>query len=421
MESIAFFQPSHPSGTAAAPPSKSMAHRLLVCAGLAEGESHIVGVGHSEDVLATMDGLSALGAVCRIDGDSVTVRGTGIFSAPAETALPCRECGSTLRFLIPLCLLSSKAFVLRGSRRLLERPLSVYEEICREQGLLFARGNDFLRLRGPLKSGVYTISGGISSQFISGLLFALPLLPEDSTLRLIPPVESRPYIDMTRSTLGSFGVTAVWKDERTLYIPGGQRYRPRNAVVEGDWSNSAFFLAMGVPVNGLDPDSLQGDRRCVLFLERLKNGPSEIDLSDCPDLGPVLFAFAAAHHGGRFTGTRRLRGKESDRISAMATELAKFGILLKAEENAVTVGKGLRPPAEVLDGHGDHRVVMALATLCVRTGGIIRGAEAVAKSFPDFFDRLRALRIEVEHDNVKPGENTVLCSSFSLHERKQNT
>ena len=396
MSTIAAFHPSHPIGTVTAPPSKSMAHRMLICAGLAKGESRIANVTPSEDILATLDCLNALGAVCKVNGNHVTVCGTDVFSVPNGAVLLCRECGSTLRFLIPLCLLGGQAVTLRGSETLLRRPLSVYETLCTEQGLLFSRSSDALRLRGPLQSGSYAIDGGVSSQFVSGLLFALPLLPRDSTLRLLPPVESRPYIDMTLSAMRRFGVTATWRDEQTLFIPGGQRYHPQNVTAEGDWSNAAFFLAMGIPVEGLDPDSLQGDRRCVSLMERLQKECSEVDLSDCPDLGPVLFAFAAAHHGGRFTGTRRLRDKESDRIAAMAAELNKFGIALSAEENTVTVGAGLRRPAETLDGHGDHRIVMALATLCVRTGGTIRGAEAVKKSFPDFFDRLRALQIEVD-------------------------
>lgn len=396
MSAIAIISPSSPIGSVTAPPSKSMAHRILICAGLAKGESRIANVAPSEDVLATLDCLNALGAVVSLDGRNVTVRGTDIFSVSDDTVLRCRECGSTLRFLIPLCLLSGQNVVLKGSETLLRRPLSVYETLCVEQGLLFSRGSNALRLCGPLQSGRYAMDGGVSSQFVSGLLFALPLLAKDSTLRLLPPVESRPYIDMTLSAMGRFGVMADWRDEQTLFIPGGQRYHPQNVTAEGDWSNAAFFLAMGIPVEGLDPDSLQGDRRCVSLMERLQKECSEVDLSDCPDLGPVLFAFAAAHHGGRFTGTRRLRDKESDRIAAMAAELNKFGIALSAEENTVTVGAGLRRPAETLDGHGDHRIVMALATLCVRTGGTIRGAEAVKKSFPDFFDRLRALQIEVD-------------------------
>lgn len=395
MRQIATIRPSRPVGTAAAPGAKSMAHRLLICAGLAEGESVVRGLAPSEDILATIDCLDALGARCALRGDAAIVRGTDIFSAPAGAALPCRECGSTLRFLIPLSLLGGTERTLTGSETLLRRPLSAYQELCKEQGLLFERSENALRLRGPLRGGALTIPGNVSSQFVSGLLLALPLLAEDSTLRLLPPVESRPYIDMTLAALKRFGVTATWRDELTLTVPGGQRYRSQDARVEGDWSNAAFFLALGVSVEGLEADSLQGDRVCVPHFEALRNGCTEIDLSDCPDLGPVLFAYAAAHHGGRFTGTRRLRDKESDRVSAMAAELAKFGVRLDAEENAVTVGAGLRPPTETLDGHNDHRVVMALSTLCVRTGGTIIGAEAIAKSFPDFFERLMELNVAV--------------------------
>ena len=388
--------PSRPAGTAAAPPSKSMAHRKLICAGLAAGESVIRGVAPSQDVLATLDCLRALGAECRYQGDTVTVRGTDPFSAPDHAVLPCRECGSTLRFFVPLALLGGGDAVLTGSETLLRRPLGVYADLCRERGLRFEQSAAALSVRGPLPAGTFVLPGDVSSQFVSGLLFALPLLPGDSAIRLLPPVESRPYIDMTLSALRAFGVRAGWLDETTLSVPGGQRYQPRELAVEGDWSNAAFFLALGVPVTGLDADSLQGDRICVEYFKALDAGCAELDISDCPDLGPVLFAYAAARHGGRFTGIRRLRIKESDRAAAMAEELEKFGVLVALGENVAAVGTGLRAPERLLDGHNDHRIVMALSVLCARTGGTICGAEAVDKSFPDFFDRLNAIGVRAE-------------------------
>ena len=400
-------RPSRLSGTAKAPPSKSMAHRLLICAGFAEGESMVRGIGAvpSEDILATMDCLKALGASCRLEDGAVLVRGTDIFSAPEGVVLPCRECGSTLRFFIPPVLLGGKTATLTGSERLLGRPLSVYEEICREQGLWFLRGRESLGIRGPLGSGEYIVPGNISSQFVSGLLFALPLLAGDSTIRLLPPVESRPYIDMTMEAMKAFGVIAEWENEVTIRIPGGQKYRPAEVRVEGDWSNAAFLLAMGIKVTGLDSESRQGDRCCEGMFEELRRGFAEMDISDCPDLGPVLFAFAAAHGGGRFTGTRRLRDKESDRAAAMAEELEKFGAKVTVGENSVTVTaeEGIRAPRAMLLGHGDHRIVMALSVLCVRTGGSIQGAEAVAKSFPDFFERLREAGADIEEESESGG------------------
>ena len=387
-------RPSAPSGSVAAPPSKSAAHRLLLCAGLAAGESVVHGVAPSEDVLATMDCLRALGAACRFDGDTARVDGTGLLSG-TETLL-CRESGSTLRFFVPLCLLDGRERTLAGSERLLERPLGVYEDICRERGMLFEKSAASLRLAGRLTPGTYELPGDVSSQFVSGLLFALPRLGGDSLIRLRPPVESRAYIDMTTDALRTFGVETRRRDETTIEVPGNQAFAPREAAVEGDWSNAAFFLALGAEVTGLREDSVQGDRVCVSHLARLREGAAEIDLSDCPDLGPVLFAYAAAHHGGTFTGARRLRLKESDRVETMRAELAKFGVSVTAEGDRVRVGSGLRAPAEALCGHNDHRVVMALCVLCAKTGGVIEGAEAVNKSFPDFFEKLRTLDIEVE-------------------------
>lgn len=388
-------RPSAPHGTVAAPPSKSMAHRLLICAGLAQGTSAVRGIAPSEDVLATMDCLAALGAQLQVDGDTVTVRGADPAQAgPAELA--CRESGSTMRFFIPLCMLSDREMHLRGSRTLLERPLSVYESLAQEQGLLFERGEQDVRVAGRLSAGRFAFRGDISSQFASGLLFALPLAEGDSEICLKPPIESRAYIDMTIAAMREFGVEAAWRDAETIAVPGGQRYRARDSVVEGDWSNAAFLLALGAHVTGLDDESLQGDKVCVPYISQLDEGRAELDISDCPDLGPVLFAYAALRHGGAFSGTRRLSLKESDRGSAMQEELAKFGVDMRIEDNRIVVGCDARRPDTLLDGHNDHRIVMALSVLCARTGGTICGAEAVSKSFPDYFGRLQELGVDLE-------------------------
>ena len=388
--------PSVPAGSVAAPPSKSMAHRLLICAGQTIGETVVRGVAPSEDIQATMDCLRALHVDCAYRGGDVTVTGYTPHCGAEGAVLNCRESGSTLRFFLPMCL-SGFPVTFTGSERLLARPLDVYEGICRRQGIMFERGASALRVRGQLAPGEFRLPGDVSSQFVSGLLFALPLLRGDSLIRLRPPVESRSYIDMTMAALRSFGVETRWLDRETIAVPGQQCYAWRSDVrVEGDWSNAAFFLALGVPVTGLDPDSLQGDRVCAQYFDALRRGAAALDISDCPDLGPVLFAFAAAHRGGSFTGTRRLRMKESDRGWAMYEELRKFGVDMRVEENTITVGHGLHAPAEMLDGHNDHRIVMALAVLCTLTGGTITGAEAVSKSFPDFFERLSDLKIEME-------------------------
>ena len=388
------------SGTVAAPPSKSAAHRLLLGAGLCESVSVVRNVAYSEDILATLDVLRAIGAKVDVDGDFVFVKGTDVRRSACDAPISCRESGSTLRFCIPLLLLSGNPFTLTGQGRLMQRPQSVYEDLCREQGLKFEKTDCAVTVQGPLRAGDFTLAGNISSQFISGLLFALPLLEGDSTIRLIPPVESRSYIDITLAALRVFCIQAEWTDETTLFVPGGQQYAPCDADVEGDWSNAAFFLALqalgcDVTVRGLSDSSLQGDRVCASYFETLKGGCAELDISDCPDLGPILMATGAAMHGCVLTGTRRLAIKESDRGAAMAEELRKLGVRCEIEENTIRVSAGLHAPAEPLCGHNDHRIVMACAVLLTRVGGTITGAEAVKKSFPDFFDRLRGLGIEV--------------------------
>lgn len=397
-------QPGSARGTVAAPPSKSMAHRLLICAALAHGESVVRDVDPSEDILATADCLTALGASLIWEGSTVRVRGCDPRKAP-PAVLRCRESGSTLRFMIPLCLLSGNATRLEGSETLLSRPLSVYEDLCKAQGLTLERKDGGLLVQGQLSPGDYEVPGSISSQFITGLLFALPLLPAPSRIRLLPPVESRSYLFLTLQALMDAGVPVSRSDEFTLEIPGSASYCTQNTAVEGDWSNAAFFEALNcaggdVTVTGLRPDSLQGDRVCRDFFPRLMAGPAELDLTDCPDLAPVLFAVAALCHGAVFTGTRRLRFKESDRGAVMAQELSKFGIPLTLEENRITVpAVPLHPPAEPLQSHNDHRIAMALSVLCTRTGGIIEGAEAVRKSFPDYWDRLCSLGINVKAES----------------------
>ena len=393
--------PSVARGAVRAAPSKSMAHRLLICAALAEGESTVTGVGESEDVRATLACLHALGAEYSLCGDTVHIRGINPFSAKPDGPLFCNESGSTLRFLIPLALLSGKTVMFRGAASLFRRPMSVYEKLCGERGLIFSTDEDSAVCKGPLCAGEYRVAGNVSSQFISGLLFALPLLSGDSTIRITPPLESRPYIDLTVTALAAFGVRVSWLGDDTLLIKGNQTYRAGSVTVEGDYSGASYLAALDalggeVTVEGLRPDSLQGDRAYERFFPMLLRGTPTIHIGDCPDLGPTLFAVAAAKHGAVFTGTARLRIKESDRAAVMATELAKFGATVSVNEDSVVVyPSDFHAPTEVLYGHNDHRIVMALAVLCTLTGGTIEGAEAVAKSFPDFFDKLETLGISL--------------------------
>ncbi len=392
-------------GTAAAPPSKSAAHRMLLCAGFSRGESAIRGISDNEDVCATVDCLTALGAEIERAGDTLRTRGCVPEGADPIT-LPCRECGSTLRFLIPPALLRTGETHFIGSPTLFARPLIVYDALCRERGLTFDLHETSLTVRGRLECGAFTVPGNVSSQFVSGLLFALPMVKGESRLCVTPPVESRPYIDMTLETIRRFGIDVREAQENVFVIPGGQTYRSGDYTVEGDWSNAAFLDALNlfggsVTVTGLRTDSLQGDKVYRDYFAALDAGHPVLDLSDCPDLGPVCMAVAAAKHGATFHGTRRLRIKESDRCDAMARELIKCGVTCDIGDDTMEIPGGmLHAPDVPLYGHNDHRIVMALSVLLTLIGGSIEGAEAVRKSFPDFFKRLSLLGIEVQKNGM---------------------
>ncbi len=391
----AVITPTLANGTVAAPPSKSAAHRALIAGALSDG-CLVRGVSDSEDMAATLRCLAAMGAHVKKNQEGVYIGGLQPENIPACT-LDCGESGSTLRFLIPLCLLCGRPVTLRGRGRLMERPLTEYEELCRKNGFLFEKEGDRLTVCGKLTAGTFELSGARSSQFITGMLYVLPLLAGQSTLR-ITGAQSRSYIRLTKQVLEDFGI-CIAEDGMCYTITGVQRYHKSEFAVEGDWSNAAFLDALGelggsVQVTGLRPDSTQGDKIYKEYFKKL--GKEELDLSDCPDLAPVLFALAALR-GGEFTGCARLRLKESDRISAMQSELCKCGIFLAATEDRVVIRpEGLHSPACDISGHNDHRIVMAMAVLLSRVGGSIEGVEAVAKSWPDFFKAIRALGIEVE-------------------------
>ncbi len=389
-----------PSGKFVAPPSKSYAHRLLIASALSGGSTQISKISKSEDMYATLDCIRALGTNATLNRGRVTFEKndpcayTGIFN--------CRESGSTLRFFIPIALARGGVCVFNGTSRLISRGISVYEDICKKQGIKVRVADTSITLDGKLKPDIFEVRGDISSQFISGLFFALPLLDGDSTVKITTELESRPYVEITIECLSYFGIEIIEKEKNEFYIKGNQRYKCKSARVEGDFSNSAFLDAFGVlgaPVSviGLNAYSRQGDKIYKELFEKIKNGYLEADISACPDLGPILFALCSACEGGYITGTKRLKIKESDRAEAMAMELSKMGIRLDVYENAVKINKGtLKAPSERLCSHNDHRIVMALSVLATLTGATICGAEAVNKSFPTFFDVLRAHGVKCE-------------------------
>ena len=392
-------RPSVLRGKVTAPPSKSMCHRLLICAGLSAGESLISNVSYSEDILATLDCLSAMGAKIEKGEGFVKICGT----LPKAGAFPCRESGSTLRFFIPLAMLceGESRFICCG--RLTERPMAIYENIAKEKKLTYKKDSEVITVSGKRPSGDYTVPADVSSQFISGLLFALPLCEGDSTLTLTGNIESRSYIDMTLSAMALFGVSAVWQNENTIYIKGNQQYKAGSLTVEGDCSNAAFLDAFNlfggdVTTEGLREDTLQGDMIYKEYFSLLRQGTPTLDIKNCPDLAPILMTVAAAKKGARLINTARLKIKESDRGAVMAQELSKFGAAVRVYNNEIVIDKAeLYTPKDDLYCHNDHRVVMSLAVLASAYGGTLEGAQAVSKSYPDFFDIVKSLGLETEN------------------------
>ena len=398
---IAEIKKSYLSGEVYVPASKSMAHRLLICAGLSNGTSIIKKVTFSEDILATLDCLSVMGAEYEINENTVKIKGVGNIIQDGEKEFDCRESGSTLRFFIPLLLLSDKNQTFRGKGRLMERPQSVYEDICKEKGLRFDFADNKITVCGKLTGGHYYVRGDISSQFITGLLFALSKCENDSFIHITTPLESRSYIDMTFYALSLFSVSCSFIDENTICVKGNQDYISRDITVEGDYSASAFLEALNylggkIIINGLNEKSFQGDRVYKDYFKLLSDSSPTLDVSDCPDLAPILMTLAAAKNGAVLTGTKRLKIKESDRGAVMASELSKFGANIEVYENEIVIRPSeLYKPTDILYGHNDHRVVMSLAVLSTVYGGRITDAEAVRKSYQGFFETLSALGTEV--------------------------
>lgn len=391
-------------GSVSAPPSKSAAHRLLICGALSGG-SRIDNIAFSKDITATLGCLEKMGARVEKSKNSVYIGKLNPFNIKDGAHLDCNESGSTLRFLLPLCMLANKTVYLNGSERLFSRPLDIYEKICREENIIFQKMKTELAVTGKLHGGDYTLPGDVSSQFITGLLLTLPLLDTDSIVTVTGNFESESYVNLTLDAMRIFGVNPTRKGN-TFYIEKNSHYTAQNVTVEGDCSNAAFLdafnlLGGNVTVTGLREDTLQGDYIYKKMFSELKNGHREFDLSDCPDLAPVMFAMSAVSGGAHFLGTRRLKIKESDRGEAMKAELAKFGIDVLINDNDITVKHGTpHTPTVPLCGHNDHRIVMALSLLCSIYGGRIEGAEAVSKSFPDFFSQIEKLGIGIISDDT---------------------
>ena len=370
-------------------PSKSQAHRLLICAAFSDKPTLLQCAETNRDIEATADCLTALGAkIIRTDSGYTVFP---VKAVPEQVELHCRESGSTLRFLLPVAgaLGVDALFTMEG--RLPQRPLSpLWEEMERMGCTLTRPTSDTIRCTGKLRPGAYRIDGGISSQYITGLLLALSLLGSGSQLEITGKAESRPYIEMTKAAISLFGGDPDHPGEKRFHSPGA-------VSVEGDWSNGAFFLAANelgscLNLHGLNPDSPQGDRAVLGILPLLRSGAPRVSAADIPDLVPILSVAAASNHGAVFTDIRRLRMKESDRVASVMAMLKSLGGRAEADDNTLTVfPSGFT--GGVVDSFNDHRIAMSAAiaaTVC--TGPVtVLGAECVSKSYPGFWEEYRRL------------------------------
>ena len=404
--------PTRLGGAVTPPPSKSQAHRLLIAAALGRGESRLSNVAFSQDIEATVRCLEALGAAFTREPDGLRVRGIFADGAPRFESLPrldCGESGSTLRFLIPVALAVAGGGVFTGHGRLMERPQKPYFDLFDEKGIAHRLEAGALTVEGTLAPGDYALPGNVSSQFFTGLLFALPLLRGTSQLRATTALESRDYIAMTLDALRGAGV-AVSENETgdAFCLTGPTVCGPVERTVEADWSNAAFwyaaaFLDSPVKIEGLNHDSAQGDA-CIarLYWTLARPGDAEIDVSQCPDLVPPLAVMAALRGAGKATrlvNAGRLRLKESDRLAAVTQVLSALGAQVEEGPDFLAfAGADGLPGGAVVSGHNDHRIAMmaAVAATACRAPVTVTGAECVAKSYPDFWRDYVALGGRIE-------------------------
>lgn len=386
------------SGTVEIPSSKSMTHRMIICAGLADGTSVLDNVSFSKDIYATLDAVKALGAEYSVNQKSITIKGIGK-NVPQKAVIDCCESGSTLRFMIPVAAALGVESIFEGSGRLPQRPITPYIREMSANGSEFVYTENTMpfTVKGNLHSGKFSIEGDISSQFITGLLYALPLLDGDSEIILTSPLQSKPYADMTIDCLSKFGIS-ISETEKGYFVKGNQKYKPFSSKVEGDYSQAAFFYVANAVGNNIDirnllPDSIQGDKKIVEIISDLcyNKNDSEycINAENIPDLVPVLAVLGSlSGKVFRITNIERLKIKESDRIISTADMITAIGGKARAYSDSLVIEPVEYFTGGTVDSINDHRIVMAAAIAATRSLNdiVIFNANAVNKSYPDFFE-----------------------------------
>lgn len=402
------FSPFVPNGTVNVPPSKSDVHRAIICAAMANGVSRISPVALSNDIKATIGCIKALGADAVLENNVLTVDGTNMYKN--KTALlDCGESGSTLRFFIPIAAVGNINATFVGKGKLPQRPIGIFTEALPKAGTVCkTEGGLPLEIKGQLKSGIFKIPGNVSSQFITGLLLALPILEGDSEIVLTSPLESVGYIAMTIRTMKQFGVN-IQATEKGWHIKGGQSYKTCDYTTDGDWSQAAFFMVLGavsgkVTVKGVAKDSTQGDKKCAEILARFGAKVTQldnevtvekrelkaitIDASQIPDLVPVLSVCAAFAEGTtKIINAERLRIKECDRLKATAELINNLGGKVKELSDGLEITGVSSLKGGNVNGYNDHRIVMSAAVCAARSDGDITAtfAMSINKSYPDFY------------------------------------
>ncbi len=389
--------PKKLNGKVCAPPSKSAAHRAILSAALSSGVSTISNLAYSEDISATLSAVENLGAKVSINGSTATITGVCKGKKLNNEILDCNESGSTLRFIIPIALALGGSFSVTGKGRLLERPLDDYYKIFDSFGINYKKEDDKIFFDGKLTGGKYELSGNVSSQYITGLLFSLPLLSSDSEIIITTPLESTGYIKMTLEMLKKFGISVEVSDDYRKYsICGNQTYKACDYTVEGDYSQAAFFyvaneLGNYISISGLLEESTQGDKAIIDVIRYMKETKAErtIDVSQIPDLVPILSVLATQTEGiTHIVGAGRLRIKESDRLAAVTEELTKIGAKIDEHEDSLTIYGKTKFSGGTVEAHNDHRIAMSLAIAATSASGEIKilGSDSVKKSYKDFWD-----------------------------------